>query len=258
MKRALSTAVLSFVCVGTLAQANLRIPNADLPGSPTFEVEASKQTFLPFEPIPITFRLVNRTSERVEIRPPRFLQESRLRILDPRLKTEEVTSLSLSTGGGPDRPGSTMVLNPGEKYEHDLIPMLNPNYLSIPGVYQLRFTMGDFESNSIDIVIDEPRGTDREAFVYLEKHGKDVRFGDGLFDQSGARALKDFVDRFPESPYAQFAVQSLARYYMHKGDLERAQAEFQKIKNSPIKALRDQTRLDLVEIDKKTHESSKP
>lgn len=217
----------------------------------SFEVEAGKAVYLPYEPIQFRFRLVNRTSRAIEAKQPDFILSSRLKITEPQGNTYEISSLSVSSGGGPSLPGPTPSLKPQEKYEEEGIPAIGPKVFNLPGVYQVKFSLNGLESNTIQILIEQPHGKDKEAVEFLEKNGRDPRFGSLITAKTDVRVVKNFVTRFADSPFAEFAIQTLARHYVNQGKYDEAFMTLQRIKGSSVTVLAKQAAKELAEIEEK-------
>jgi hypothetical protein len=191
-------------------------------------------TYLPYEPLFVKFILSNRTNEPIAARKPQFLHNAKLLVTNLQGKTTEVSGLTLTTGGGPLLPGEAQssLLRPSQRYEEIDIPYISPDVMSEPGKYTIQFLLSDLRSNIIDVVIEEPKGIDKQAFEFLNTHGKDVWFGNIFEQRDGLRSMEEFVILYGQSKYGDEAIYQLGKRYMITGQKEKAQRELEKIKNS--------------------------
>lgn len=227
----------------------------------SFEIELIKKNYLPLEPLFVKFRLVNQTNAPLAADRPQFLLDSRLKVLNPKGKVREVTSLSLNTNRTLPLPGLTPVLQPLGSYEEETMLGINPDIFAEPGHYKLRFTLyGDsksLESNEVDLTTEHPEGIDREALAFLTRYGKDVWFGRVFLDEADAELLKTFVGQYGASNYGGYAILSLGRYYSYKGKFDEAKAEFEKLESSSNNFLVKQAKKDLADNAKRKADRAK-
>lgn len=228
--------VLVFMLIANLAafgQSNDLTKGRDKSfGTLTFEVQSNKTNYLPFEPIFIKFRISNQTEKAVPIDDTKILTRTSLKIIDFEKKVISVNGLSLNTGGGESLPGSRFELQSSQFYEENAVPAIRPELLAKPGNYKLQFFVQGLESNVLDVKISVPHELDQEAFDFINQHGKDIWFGSILEEKNGDQLLKSFVEKFSNSGYGSYATISLGRYYLFfEKNLDKAQAEFEKIKD---------------------------
>ena len=112
-----------------------------------------------------------------------------------------------------------------------------------------------------------PEGLDKNAFNFINGQVKNIRFGSTLFgvmllqEKNGSDLLKMFVDRYGESGYGVYAIDMLGTYYLsYEKDMDKAEAEFEKIKSSENKFIANNACKILKEIEKRKTEleSKKP
>lgn len=220
----------------------------------TFEVELNKNSFLPFEPLLVKFKVFNQTKLPLAADNPQFLRDSVLKVTNSNGRIIEVNSLITSQGRALPLPGQIPILQPLQSYEEIKIPAIDSNVFSEPGKYKLQFILyggtKPLESNVIEVAIEIPLGIDKDAFDYLNKNGKNVWFAPS-FRENCFNLLRNFVDMYGESTYGKYAIKSLASYYFYKGELDKAQTEFEKIKDSQNKVIAEEAKRSLAEIENK-------
>lgn len=224
--------------------------NTDL-DSLAFEAKLNKNTYLPYEPIVAKFKLSNKTARELAIPPPEILLHTQLLITDPSGRERRVTSLSLSSGGGPNMPGAPLTIGPFQVFEAETILPLGPVIFEKPGNYSLRFSLNGLEANAVKISVIEPAGINKDAFEFLKRHGRDPHFGTVFSDRKGTDVLEKFVREYSNSVYGEYAVSALGRYYLYNGQPEKAKKEFEKIISSEIELLAKWSKKDLAEAEKK-------
>jgi hypothetical protein len=221
-------------------------------GSLTFEAKLYKKEYLPFEPISVEFKASNNTGSEISAPPPDILHQAELFVIDPAGREQRITSLSLSTGGHLfNLPGPRPVIQPSEVFQAETILPLDPGIFEKTGNYRLQFVLNGVRSEAINIAVKGPSGIDKNAYEFLKQHGKDPNFVEVLMDKKGAGVVEKFVREFSESVYGDYAINALGRYLLYNGEAEKAKAEFEKISNSEIKLLRDWSKNDLTEVEKK-------
>ncbi|KXK04816.1 MAG: hypothetical protein UZ17_ACD001000819 [Acidobacteria bacterium OLB17] len=238
--------------VPAIAQSSvLGETSANSLGGLTFSVKSNKATYLPYEPLFVTFELTNNTQAQTSYSGarPLFLIHSSVQVTAPDGAVSCVRFLSLSSGGGPNLPGQKFEIKQGERFAETLVPAIDSRYLEKPGKYTLRFSYSGLDSNSIEITVAEPMGLDEEAFRFLANHGKDIWFGRMLQEKDGPAALKTFVQRFESSSYGDFAVLSLGKYFLNvEMNLSNAQTEFAKLRSSQNTFIADTAKKHLAAI----------
>jgi hypothetical protein len=253
MKKIIVLSILLFVCSFAFGQTSgSNQPEKSGIEKLTFEVNLNRTNYLPFEPLFVKFKVTNQTDTTISAERPQFLLQSRLKVTNPKGDTVEVNGLSLTTGGGVNLPGGGADLKPFQFYEEENVPAIDPNIFVKQGNYQLQFFLNGLESNVVEMKILNPKGINKEAFEFINEHGKDIWFGSMLDEKNGDNLLKAFVQKFGESDYAKYAINSLGNYYLFfQKDLDKAQAEFEKLKNSENVALAQNANKTLVDIAQK-------
>lgn len=111
------------------------------------------------------------------------------------------------------------------------------------GIYELKLAvLGSegklIESNSVEITIREPEGSDKAAFEFIQKNKAHQQFP-VLFtwnihkkNEAGKTLLEEFVSKHGESVYGDYAILHLARYYRATKQFEKAKIELEKLKFS--------------------------
>jgi hypothetical protein len=243
-------ASLSFVVKAQTTKV-LTTPNRDFERM-TFEVEVNKSIYLPLEPIVVKFGFINKTEDTLIADRPQFLLESRVMVFNSKKELKIITSLSPDSGRTRKVPGPLSSFQPSEFYEIEEIPLIHFDIIE-PGHYQLKFVLysenKQIESNKISINVFAPQGIDKEAYDFLTSNGKSVSFGDLVYmKKEGLDILKNFVKRFGHTIYGEYSIESLGNYYKFRGEFDKAQKEFEKIKFSKNPLLNKRANLSLKEI----------
>jgi len=225
----------------------------------SFEVEPAKKNYLPFEPLVLMFKVTNETPTPLAAEPPEFLLDSTLRVETPEGKVQEISGLSLNTGRPQQLPGPPTIVQPLQSYEEVAAPALSPDLLAEPGVYRLQFVLyggkTPIESNVIEVIIEAPQGADEGAFSYLSKTGKSVWFDAIYQDKNGVASLIMFVEQYGASVYGEYAIASLGNYYRSVGEIDKAVAEYEKIRFSDNKLIARIADHSLAAIEEKRKDS---
>lgn len=221
----------------------------------SFEFELNKNNYLPFEPLFVKFRLSNQTKTPLAADRPQFLHDSVLKVMNFRGESKEITNLTLTSSGGPLLPGPIPILQPLQSYEEEeKVPVISSDVFAEPGKYQIQFLICGIESNVIEITVNKPLGIDKEAFDFLNKHGKDVWFGNIFLEKDGLALMEIFVNRYAQSGYGELAIYQLGLRYFYTDQLDPAQREFEKIKTSSNKLIAETAKKSLADIEKRLKE----
>lgn len=117
-------------------------------------------------------------------------------------------------------------------YEKEEIIDRVGDFFPEPGNYQIQFVLNGAKSNTIDITIEEPLGINKEAFDFLNKYEDAMSFYWIWKEKDGISLLETFVNKYGESVYGESAISFLGNVYLAKGEIDKAKAEFEKIKSS--------------------------
>jgi hypothetical protein len=218
----------------------------------TFEVKLNKPICLPFEPLFVKFKVSNKTDKPIVAEQPRFLLHSTIKVITPDSETIETGNLSLNSGGGPNLPGAKFELQSYQSYEEKNVLAIDPKIFAKSGNYKLQFFLSGLKSNIVEVEIVSPQGINKEAFEFISEHGKDIWFGKILQEKNGSSLLKTFVEQYSESDYGEYAITSLGKYYLFfEKDLDKAEAEFEKIKFSKNEMITKEANKLLADIAKR-------
>lgn len=219
--------VITIICVFNIFICAQEINNP-VDGK-SFEVRLEKSNYLQGEPIFARFNCVLSSNEPS----PNFISDSSIKIsFNGNIK--EYLGLSPIIGSGRGK-----VFPPDDK-KIILLPYSEENRISrvdeffpIPGDYQIQFYIYGLSSNIINIKIEEPTGINKEAFDFLKSNGVNGSFN--LWTpkiKDSISLLEQFVANYGGSVYAESAIHRLAVDYLNVGELDKAQREFEKIKNN--------------------------
>lgn len=251
---------LAFVAVSLIPGARAAV--AQETGQDDFEnmtlrVELNKKAYLLLEPVFVKFSFSNETGTVRQAAVPSFLRESALKVGS---EGEFTVFEHLSSMGGGPAVRFPSVFKPNEVVTEEgvLGPPFAGTFFPGPGSYQLRFVLRSsggaktIESNLIEITISEPEGEDKEAFDYLAKHKEFFGLSSWVPRGEEDRAvLETFVKEYGLSAYGELAAASLGSFYLARGDLDKAEAEFNKLKLSPNRIVAEEAKHSLEEIAKR-------
>lgn len=218
----------------------------------SFQVALEKDTYLLFEPLYATFRFSNQTGKPQTTYIPVFLRESTL-IINFNGSIKEYYPLNTNIPIPFRFPG---VSRPGAVYEEEgILSSMLDLWFPEPGSYQLQFVLRSIDgaktisSNTIELTIAEPRGLEKEAYEFLKIHEKYA----GLFfwvhvEKDNLPYLEEFVSKYSQTPYGELAIYHLGAAYKWNGDLDKAQAEFEKLKSSKRKSIADEAEKALNDV----------
>lgn len=228
----------------------------------TFDAALEKTTFKELEPIDVRFKFSNKTDGPLTTLTPDFLSYAEIKVTgNGRNEVIEISMVRPNTRRFP------RTFQSGDSIEEKMILNTNLDLLfPYPGSYKVQFVLGDgkgtkaIESKPIEIVVDEPTGIDREAFDFINRYQKLSNYPQVLFswsdqtDEKGKNLLVAFVEKYSQTVYGEFATQSLGNLYLVNGELEKAKAEFEKLKDSEHKTIVEDAKRNLLAIEKRKAE----
>jgi hypothetical protein len=256
MKKLIGLLLFSIGCLIVLASPSLGQDAVKHDEKPfVFEVELNKDEYLLMEPVFVKFKFFNRTALSQKVVPPYFVYESKL-IVTYLGKTSIFNDL---TSGG-EIPGVRFpqILRPTESINKEEV--FNSAYTGVffpvPGIYFLQFELRDstgtniLTSNLVEVRIVNPQGADKEAYDFMKGH-KDFFALSSWTGKEGEALLETFVNRYSETVYGELAINSLGHIYLGKGELDKAELQFGKLKNSRHSLLIEDSKESLADIEKK-------
>ena len=228
-------AAMMLITVSAGSQSAQRSAN-DTPGFTelTLELDTHKQRFVQFEPIPIVMRISNKTTKDVVGHNALIFGTPYLNLFmigeDGRKhRIPPPTSMTVCCGANP------LPFEPGDSYSraHLWIVSLGETFPQ-EGEYRIQVELSDLNSrekissNVVKLKIDAPTGLDSEAVEFL-KHNADIsNFLNGGFPTK-QDTLKEFVARYGESVYGDYATFILAGRYLAAQEYDKALEHFTKL-----------------------------
>lgn len=241
-----------------------------------FEVDLKKTSYLMLEPIYATFKAS---------------PEPHNRILDPKR-----SSIRISFGGKikvyrgltmweitdtpvriPNVNGLLSVLTPTVPWANTVSPPPSAppvsklfdeqeividrvaEFFPMPGRYQLQFEYNGALSNTIDITINEATALDLEAFDILRKYEDAYTFDWARKGENGRLKLEEFVEKYRQTVYGEYAAVHLARTYFLNGDRTiKTRSLLEELVNSPHKSVATDAQSMLNEIVSRQSEAQHP
>lgn len=206
----------------------------------SFEVLLGKTDLLPLEPVLVKFNFTNRTAETLEISEPNLVKDLRMKSRSNG-RTEIVTKLFNYYISG---PSATRVLNPGETIQELIIFEPSEGMFKTPGEYEAQFFL-DYPneriwSNPVNIVVNEPKGVDKEAYDFIRANSLSecVLFNSNRNNIAMTKSLhEEFINRFGTSRYYEYAVLCLSNLYSVTNEPGKAKNELLKLKNTENKLM---------------------
>ncbi len=226
-----------FVCAALIwvYQLNTVVTEAQTQVSLKLELSTSVKTYLQLEPLPINFKLSNKSANTIAWDGYLGLGEN-VKLIS---RSENGTEIQWFTTI--DSPITGEVMQPDTKIEKpalidkSLAKKLFPN----SGLYQLRaeFThrksvnqqqvqIDTIISNPVDIEIKSPLGINLLAYQYLITHDL-IGHGESLIERVAKQ--QNFVNNFPNSVYWKYEAFDLAYGYFQLKHYEKAEREFYNI-----------------------------
>ncbi|HEX8737110.1 MAG TPA: hypothetical protein VF721_17395 [Pyrinomonadaceae bacterium] len=209
----------------------------------TLKVELEKSKYTLLEPIPAQFKLKIPSTDAT----PKIVRGISIRI-NFKGQTREFTGLTsnISMGEPQPLPGRNIAgqnTNNELKYydyaEEEIIERA-AEFFPEPGNYKIQFFLYGFKgiaSNAIDIIIEEPTGINREALNFLNKYENPLSFQWIFTEKDGIAQLENFVNKYAESVYGEYAIYQLGLTYFNRGKFDKAKIEFEKLRNSKNKII---------------------
>jgi hypothetical protein len=221
----------------------------------SFEVELAKKNYLPLEPVIATFKLTNKADVPVKVEFPDLLLDTSAKVAVDG-KVTEFNALTLTFGRPQHLPEHEVPLfGSGDVYEKEY--QIEVPLFPKPGNYQVQFFLDLSDkgntrlmSDPVNITVDKPAGADAEAFEFLNKFENGISFYWVWKEKNGISLLETFVDKYGQSVYGDQAILYLGSVYRAKDELDKAQAEFEKIRFSKNKFIALKANNSLAEIEK--------
>jgi len=215
-----------FMCIESLCNAHEAIQSI----GPKLELSANKKTFVLLEPIALTFKITSVPSQPLAAQSSENPRYGRLyAVASSERGVEEIPGFSLD-------PNSSILIGGVEAGRtQELQLMFVPSErkrLMLVGKYQIRAKLEIkpniiAESAPITIEIREPGGLDLEAGRYIRSKGLPAYFFEGLLTMPEGREqgavwaeainnLEEFVSRYGETSYGDYATLTLGGFYFHQ------------------------------------------
>lgn len=250
-------AILTFSLSAVAQISNTRSEEKDDFKKMSFEVGFDKGNYLLLEPIVVEFKFSNQLGIPQTVDIPSFMQESKLKVI---FEGKTLIFEHLSSLGGAPGVRFPNILQHNESFaaKEIISSSFAGAFFSKPGNYQLQFILCSsdgtrtIESNVIKVKIENPQDINKEAFNFLQKHKQ--YFGMSSWDYGGRDGevlLEAFVDGYSQSVYGEFAINSLGNVYLAGGKLDKARAEFEKLKFSRNNILANDAKQSLSDIEKR-------
>jgi hypothetical protein len=232
----------------------------------TLKLSSTKEDFVQLEPIPIILNLRNETDQPIVGHSALDFSNNfvKLFLIRENGETSEIQRLSPVTG---NTAASPKKFGPSENLEakQALAFQLDKTFPH-PGNYRIQAVLYDagwsseVRSNVLTIHILKPEGLNLQAFEYIKSLGASSYFfsGVGFSSKEQARAsLEDFINRFGETAYADYAAFSLGEFYFYDKEYQRADKRFNHLAKRTDFVLADKAQKYLEKI-KREDKASKP
>jgi len=221
----------------------------------TFNVSLPKERYYPLESVFVTFSLMNDTATRLSTYNPIFEIEAKLKLLTA--EGTRVFDLPSAASGIPMR--FPMFLEQGNSLKKTVgLDIVRTEIVPSPWEYEVQFVLSNstktssLESNTVRILVAEPQGINRDAYIALRKHSKYLgSFSWAFVEKDGERLLEKFVREHWASEYGELAIYNLGLIYKSKGAFDKAESQFERIKSSQNEHIADLAKKSLVELKKK-------
>ena len=255
----ISLPLITFVYAPSSAQQEAggqALPFNDL----TLEMSTTKVHFVHLEPIPITLRLANRTAEPI-------LGHNVLRWGTPYVELYVVgsdggrrkvplTNASINIGG------NSLTIQPGQSYEATQLLRLGlGETFPQPGQYTLQAMIYGLnpsekvDSNLLTIDIKEPHGKDAEAAEFIRNKANTPDFFNSVYS-SKPKVVEEFISKYADTVFGDYAVLMLGEYYFVKGDFEKALKHFLKLADKKDFAFADKVKEYIEKVMEKLDRAS--
>lgn len=197
----------------------------------TLEMKFGKERFVVFEPLAVTFTLKNSTNKPVEAHQLMNFESNLLKIfvLDGSQKREMLrveSEANLSEE-------ATFEIKPGEELRYNALLTLDlDKAFPTPGKYKIQAELYPLKgktiviSNIVTIEIEEPKGTDLEAYKFLISNRQEPHLlldtGDLHTDPARVETISSFLSSHPASPYSDYIAYTLGIYYFYKEEYKKS------------------------------------
>lgn len=235
--------VVFFVFTTSVISQNL--PLKDDFNKLSFSVEFGKDVFIPLEPVFVKAKISNNTDKSLHLSGMPDFKRISIEVMSEKDSSKIFNSLFLI---GPDRPGFRTTLDSGQEINENLLLKVNLDEMfPRTGQYKIRFILdngrdGDdrkvVTSDIKEITIKEPFGIDKEAVEFLRKNQGPSLFWwrtdceKQVLSQSGKSLLDVFAENYGETVFGEYAIYEKGLNYLSNNELEKAEIEFQKIKET--------------------------
>jgi TolA-binding protein len=204
----------------------------------TLEIAAPKEEFNQLEPIPLVISLSNKKDRPILGHTTlnftgNYIQLFVNQLGSEKRRIEDLTMVRAFVGAHPQKilPGNVL-------QEKQLIDLDLDKIFPYPGEYQLQAELLDVDgkktvkSNHLRIRILEPTGLNRQAFEFIKNNSNPSYFLNGyerVVDNKPLSILEEFVSRFSETAYGDYAVFQLGEVYFSKEDYKQAIKHLEKV-----------------------------
>lgn len=235
----------------------------------TFNIAFDKSSYFQLEPITVSCKFANTTDNPQAAHIPYFKTQSSLDVYFKGKKKQfnSITSFSVLMASG-----SPLIFKPGDRYEDEItLDTSLDEFFPQPGTYMIQLSLTGSEgkliqSNSLEIIIKEPKGIDKEAFDFIQQNKAHNRYpilfvwNNDIKCKDGKILLEEFVSKYSESLYGEYAIYQLGNYYFRNHEPEKAKIELEKLKfsNNPRIAKEAGATLSDVEKNIRAKENEKP
>ncbi|MGH7889241.1 MAG: tetratricopeptide repeat protein, partial [Thermodesulfobacteriota bacterium] len=234
MEKVYVFAALCFLCLAGIS-ATAQIPGASNSRFQDLSIDVSslRNEYLPLEPIPLVFKISNRTPNGILGHGSLDFSSGYIKLIVKNSRGEEHAL---------DRLSSEFALNviqkkvipPGGQFQKTQVLSydLNRHFPSI-GNYGIKavFSNGDgevIESSWTDIRIVHPTDLSDKALDFLRRC-KGGSFLHNITSEDDAGLHETFVNEFPNTRYAEYALFLLAEHYYYKSEYGRSREFFRRL-----------------------------
>lgn len=214
------------------------------------EVQIAKSDFIMLEPMELTVSYTFPSGDFT----PRISQDLIVEITSQGRTTKFQRLSSAVVSGGiinqPDRSSN----NKFQSIKSETIVDRVSEFFPHPGEYLVQFRLNTAESKKFIITIKEPTGLDKAAFDFLiQKHGNSS-FEWVWSHENGVAVLEDFVNKYGETIYGDFATRKLADIYLARSRFDRAEPLLEKLAKSERIFIASEARKLLAELRRRQYE----
>lgn len=239
-------AFLSLVFLPSIVFLQAQIPQAQRANSEvrpftdlTLEISTSKDQLFLLKPIPIIFKLSNKTNQPVFGYDYMRFGLTPIKLYVKKLgDIERIQIASLTPLHTYVIRNNNIVIPAGISHEAKAWLAFELNqYFSEPGIYQLQMVMLNFdetqsiESNTLAIEIKEPIGVDREVYNLIKKTVRSDSLFTGMDFNKTKDVLETIANRFPNNTYAKNSTFLLGEWNFYRKQYSEAMSYFLKLEN---------------------------